>query len=296
MECNTGTPDTSNHHSGHIYNNVRFFKIFTAVSAVVLSAVCAVLFALFFDRSEMYFTRLSAGYVLLATALLVCVLTAVLSATSKEQCRPSTRRASVWLGFFAGLEAVHLAVFFAFKAKSVPLTLLTLLAIIFFIGVFSKNITARTILGIATVVWCVAIIANTYFSNDIPINSPFKLLFQTATAVSMLLITSELRFMLGTGKQKMYKFFASVSFCLNLAAAASGIVLSFGDLAADISLYAFSSCALTLYSARFFMTHGGQEHINDGEYTNAQAPNPMTEQENNTESEKEGAQTDENSN
>lgn len=300
MEHQTATPDTAKSRSGHVnyhvYNNVRFFKIFTAVSATALSAICAVMFAVFFDRTDMYFTVYPLNYVLLASAALVCVLTAIFSVKSIEPCYPSTRRASSWLGFFAGLEAVHLALFFILKEKSILLTVLTLLAILFFIGLFSKNITAHTLLGVCTVLFCILIIAKTYFSTDMPINSPFKLLFQMACAASMLLITSELRFSLGTGKHKLYKFFASIAFCLNLAATVSGIVLSFAGTATDISLYTFSSSALTLYSARFFLSHTAQEHRADGIDANTNATDPLTEQESNTEQTQEGAQTNENSN
>lgn len=316
MECENNSPDTSKEASeraecrsrGHIYNNVRFFKIFTAASAVILSALCAVLFALFFDRDSMYFTGALYGRILLGVALLFCIATAVLSAVSSDRCAPSYRRASVWLGLFSGLEMVHLIIFLISEEKNWLLAILSLTAILFFMGTFHKNITAYTLLGILTVAWCVVIIAITYFSNAIPVNSPFKLLFQIAVAVSMLLVISEVRYALDADKPKIYKFFAAISFCLNLAAAVSGIVLSFGDLSADISLYAFSSCALTLYCARFFLAHktsdSTQNTSNTETYSEEAEADPnsalpcdsSTTQEGNKDDTQEGDMTNESSN
>lgn len=261
-----------------IYNKGRKFKLLTALCAIALSAICSVCFALFFDTDYMYFSSSPLIYVFYGLIAATFVAATVFILVSKERIAPSRRRASAWFGWLAGLELLHLLTVLIIQ-KNWLLTILIVTAIIYLIGICSKNDVFNTLLGTVTVICCVCMIATTYFSNDIPINSPLKVMCQLGIALFMLLVLCELRFDLGGGKPRIYMLISCMTFCINLCAVVANAVLAFRGMD-EISVYSVPACAIVIYSAKMFLAHAPQnpDTVSVGsKTTNAEAPEQINE-------------------
>lgn len=261
-----------------IYNKGRKFKLLTALCAILLSAVCSVCFALLFDTDYMYFASSPLVWVYYGLIAATFVAATVFILVSKERIAPSRRRASAWFGWLAGLELLHLLIVLIIQ-RSWLTALLLVAAIIYIVGVCSKNHALNTLLGIMTVIFCVSIIAMTYFSNDIPVNSPFKVLCQLGIALFMLLVLCELRFDLGGGKPRIYMLVSCMTFCVNLCAVAANAVLTFREIG-EISIYSVPACAIVIYLAKLFFAHAPQntDTVDEGsKIADAEAPEQINE-------------------
>ncbi len=239
-----------------IYNNVRKFKIFVAVSSVVMAILSGIIFGFYFDVNVSYFTGNVVGIVFFAVVISIAILSAIFASSPKSNCTPSERHAPRWLGVFAGLELLHLTVSFAVNRHWL-LAMFSAFAIIFFISVANDNLPLNVFLGTITVLWGVVIVGYTYSDYAMAINSPFKLLCQFAIIFGVLLVICEMKFKLDKHSPKWYKFIASISFCLNLSATVANLAVSLNDALNssgkfELSVYCFSVCGLAIYSAKFF--------------------------------------------
>ena len=268
METQASSPERSP--NSPIYNKGRKFKTFTVLCAVLLSVFCGICFNLIFNIEDMYFTNSPLVYVFCGLLAATVISALIFVFVSNERLTPSRRRASAWFGWLAGLEMLHLLIILASEKNWLP-TLLTVAAIVYFIGACHKNTVTHTLLGILTVGFCVAMIAKTYFANDIPVNSPFKLLCQFGIALFMLLVTCELRFDLDGGKPRAYMLASCLTFCINLCAVAANLALTLRGMD-EISVHSVPACAIVIYSAKFLLLRPHNESTSeDNEDATAQS-------------------------
>lgn len=269
MNSNTGA-DVKSTSNTPIYNNVVFFKIFTAISALVLSLAGGAAFIFDFDISNMYFSYSPLTYVFFASVVCVIAAIGILSAiSSKGRIYPNTYRAGTWLGAYAAIDLISFLVLIItdfiirpIKAspaadiagiifKGILLICICLLSMVYFVGQFKKSPVANTVLGIIAAAWCVSAIGITYFDGKVAINSPYEIICQFGLAFALLFIICELRFSLGSEKYGMYKFFGGISFCLNLLACVASMILALKGLV-ELPLYSVPASAMAIYSAKIF--------------------------------------------
>lgn len=270
MNSNTGS-DANLVSKTPIYNNVRFFKIFTALSALALSLSGGFAFAFDFDISSMYLGTSPLTYVFYAIIILTVAALALFSIISSKGCiYPNTYRAGTWLGAYAAVDLISFLViiskdFIIFPvagatstseavlavSKGLLIIAVCLVTMIYFTGYFKKALITNTVLGVFAVLWCTVIIAMTYLDNGVAINSPYELICQFGLAFAMLFIICELRFSLGSEKYGMYKFTGGVTFCLNLLACVASMILAAKGLY-ELPLYSLPASAMTIYSAKIF--------------------------------------------
>lgn len=246
----------STHADKAIYNNEekpRAFKICTAVSAMVLSIVTCVCFGWFFNIESMYFKHSPVIYIFTVTVIALAFFSAMACVLAKKPLMPPTGKAANWINYFTALELLYFLIMCIIE-KNYAIAALTLLPILYFSGILKKIIAVHTLLGAGTSAWCAAIIIKTYFSYDIAVNSPFKLICQFGLAFSMLLTVSELKFDLDAGNSKIYMFLASLALCINLAALCAQIALCAKGMN-EIAIYSIPACAMTIYSSKIFLAH-----------------------------------------
>lgn len=229
------------------------FKICTAIFAIVLSVITCICFGGFFDTESMYFVHSPIVYVFTAVICSIVVSSAAICVFSKKRLAPPAGKASSWINYFTALELLYLLIICIIR-KNYGVAAVTLLPVIYFTGVFAKSITAKTLLGFGASLWCAVIIVNTYFSYDVAVNSPFKLICQFGLALSMLLIVSEIRFDLNAGNSKIYMLLACLSFCINLSAVCAQISLH-AKGTHEASIYFAPACAMAIYSSKIFLAH-----------------------------------------
>lgn len=249
-----------------IYNKeekTRGFKICAAICAIILSIVTCICFGWYFNTESMYFVHSPIIYVFVAIICAISILVAAICIFSGKHLVPPTGKASKWINYFTALELLYLLIVCVIE-KKYGIAAMTLFPIIYFIGVFAKSTVFRTLLGFCTSLWCAVIIVNTYFSYDIPVNSPFKLICQFGLAFSMLLIVSEIRFDLDAGSPKIYMLLACLSFCINLAAVCAQIALHVKGTH-ETSIYFVPACAMAIYSSKIFLARIYHHNVNRGD-------------------------------
>ncbi len=236
-----------------IYNKEGIFKICLGTISVILAVFTCIFFGKGFDIESMYFKKASSSYILGGVVALAMAAAIAFSIISKAQLSPTKRKGATLMQY---LSALTLFLFFlqSIIDKNVWLIILSLIAVAYFIGLFNKRIVANTILGISTVLFYGATIAQTYFDYSIAVNSPYKILCQFGMAISMLLIVGELKFDLGSGNFGAYKLISTSTFILNVSASAASIALVISG-ARNIN-YCFIPCvAMAIYSAKIFFAH-----------------------------------------
>ncbi len=233
-----------------IYNKEGNFKICLTAISVIIAVFTGVFFATAFDTESMYFKNASHSYILCGAVAAAAILAIVLSIASRSKLSPVKRRGTTFLQYFS---AIILFLFFlqSIISKSFWLVIFSMIAIAYLLGLFYKHVIANTVLGIGSVLFFAATIAQTYFDYSIAVNSPYKLLCQFGMAISMFLIVNELRFELGDKKPRAYKTFSALTFILNVSASAASVTLVMLDTA-KINYYFIPCAAMAIYSAKIF--------------------------------------------
>ena len=233
-----------------IYNKEGIFKLCLACISAVIAIFTGILFGTGFDTETLYFENTSASCVfggVMATAVVAII---VFSVILKAQISPAKRKATSLLQY---LGAIVLFLFFlqSIIDKNLWLIIFSLIATAYFIGLSGKHYIANTLLGIGTVLFYGATIAQTYLDYSIAVNSPYKLLCHFGMAISMLLIASELKFDLGGGRQAAYSLISGLTFALNASASAASIALVLSG-AKNINYFLIPCAAMAIYSAKIF--------------------------------------------
>lgn len=237
-------------HTCPIYNKEGIFKTCLAVISAILAIFTGIFFGIGFNAEDMYFEKVYAGYIFGGVVAAIVAATIALLFISKAQLSPTRSRGTTVLQY---ISAVILFLFFlqSIISKSFWLVILSLIAIAYFLGLFYKHVIANTVLGIGSVLFLAATVAQTYFDYSIAVNSPYKLLCQFGMAISMLLIASELKLELGSGNTRLYKMISALTFILNVSASAASIALVISS-ATKINYYFIPCAAMTVYSTKIF--------------------------------------------
>ncbi len=285
-----------------ICNNVRIFKIFTAVSGIVTALIGGILFALFFDSDSMYFKHNFPIHIIGALIFATVITAAVLCVVLKQEFTVQERRSKSMIEWFSALELLTLCISFFFSFIAVPISssdifepkqlfiemlkgvmilAVTVCTVLYASGLFRRSTAANVFFGICSVVFCIIVIAITYLDYSTPINSPYEIICQFGVAFGMLMIVSELRIYLGGGKQGRYKFLSCMTFCINLLASTACIFIDSADTSgASYEIYIIPAVFFSLYSLRFFFIRAQKTSDTDTETPDTHAVEG-SEQENN---------------
>jgi len=262
-----------------VYNNVTFFKVFTAVCALLLAAMTAICFITCFGKHGVYLELSPIVYVWCGLIALTVISTLILCIISRDQIVPT--RNTVRCGAFVFVAGTVIS---TAQDKNWLLFALAILAMLYFTEVLKNHLVAHTFVGFASVAWCVAIIAQTYFNYDMPVNAPYKLLCQFGVALGMILILSNMRFALDAGKTGIYKFFCCLTLCINLSAIVAGVIITVKKPGAvDLTTYVLPALAFTAYALQIFPARPKTDEENEDTIPANDAEEQISESEANTE-------------
>ena len=231
-----------------IYNKEAFLKIFTLISTCILAVMAWVCFKFYFDVSSMYLAPHPVVYIFYGLIALTVITSLILCIISRDSAIPQKNKI---IGYPACGCMLAIAISAMLDGKSLPF-ILAICTAAFFVDTFKKSIIGHALLGFAGVAWCISAIAQTYFANDIPINSPIKLICQIGIGLGMLTITSDIRMFLGAGRLKIHKFLSCLTCCVNFSAVCAMLAIGSSKIPDAFENYFLPALALALYSVWIF--------------------------------------------
>ena len=231
-----------------IYNKEAFLKIFTLISTCILAVMAWVCFRFYFDAGSMYLAPHPVVYIFYGLIALTVITSLILCIISRDSAIPQKNKI---IGYPACGCMLAIAISAMLDGKLL-IFILALSTAAFFADVFKKSIIGHTLLGFVGVAWCITTIAQTYFSNDIPINSPIKLICQIGIALGMLTITSDIRIFLGAGRLKIHKFLSCLTCYINFSAVCAMLAIGSSKIPDAFGNYFLPALALALYSVWIF--------------------------------------------
>ncbi len=245
-----------------------------AFTATVLSLIAALLrtpaLCLFFDRTVGYcdpnaFSTLL--YIVIALFLLACAAYAILAAKCEKKQQIAlapdvTSQASILriASLLTSLVFLVVAVWEIASATTIsyPALLRLLGAALAMIYFAARNKQVLMWLGLGVHVYCIFVLVTEYFDWTIPMNSPLKIMQQTAMIALLLFITVELNHLNNTRRSIRYTVCAALAAFFGCANGLSLIAayLAGGIVRTDILFHSLPALAIALYAiARLFTPH-----------------------------------------